>query len=87
MSEFGIILVRDGRIYVRYQHQDGCSKSDYVTANIEDLQDAARILASLMDLKFEHPDSECRRVSDKDQLEAILRELVEQSQEEAAKKQ
>ncbi len=77
MAELGTIIVSDNGIAVRHQQRNGTTEGAYDEATIENLQDAARILAGWMNLKFEDTASECRRVHKKDQFDAYLREIIQ----------
>jgi len=77
MTERGIIIVSDNRITVRRQQRNDITEVIFDEATIENLQDATRILASWTDLKFEDIARECRRVHDKDQFDASLREAIQ----------
>lgn len=82
-NELGIIIVSDNRITVRRQQGDDVTAMGYTEATIENLRDAARILAGWMDLKFEDPAAECRRIHCNDQFDAYLREVIGQATNQA----
>ena len=77
MNGYGIILVSDDGIAVRHQQQGCTTKVGYTEPTIENLKDAARVLAAWMDLSFEDTASECRRVHNNDQFDAFLREAIQ----------
>ena len=77
MTERGIILVSDSGITVRRQQRNDITEVTYAEATIENLQDATRVLAGWMNLKFEDTASECRRVHKNDQFDASLREAIQ----------
>lgn len=72
----GIILVSDNGITVRFQECGSTTEVTYTKVTIENLQDATRILAAWMDVKFEDTASECRRVHRSDQRDAYIREFI-----------
>ena len=73
----GIIIISDNGITVRRQQRNDITEATYDEATIENLQDATRVLAAWMDVKFEDTAMECRRVHDKDQFGAFLREAIQ----------
>ncbi len=77
MNGYGVILVSDDGIMVQHQQQDGTTGTGYAEPTIENLNDAARVLAGWMDLSFEDTASECRRVHNNDQFDAFLREAIQ----------
>lgn len=73
----GAIFVRDGQIMVHMVEANSSSTVTYKSATVENLNDAARVLAAGLDLKYEDIGMECRRVASVDQIDASLRELIE----------
>lgn len=72
----GEITVHKGKIRVVCRQDGAVTQTGYVRASVENLRDAARVLASWMDLGFEEVASECRRVHLRDQQMAELRAIV-----------
>lgn len=73
----GFILVSADKIVVRFQKHDGSVEASYDDVTVENLQDAARILAAWMEMKYADRQQECLRVHARDQEMAFLRECVE----------
>jgi hypothetical protein len=73
----GSITVTENSIEVKCFGRDGFSATAYSNPSIENLQDAARILAAWLDLKYENLTKECQRVSQRDQTDAALKEMIQ----------
>lgn len=74
----GTIVIDDGHITVRIQHEGSRTTScEYDHVTIESLMDAARVLGTWMDISHEDIAKECRRVHARDQRRAALREAIE----------
>lgn len=79
-KECGFIVVSPDDIRVRFQQRNGITEAGYNDVTVETLQDAARVLASWMSLKYEDVGKECRRIHARDQQMAFLMDCIEQSQ-------
>jgi hypothetical protein len=73
----GTITVSKTSIAVTYRDPHGFGATAYSVPSIENLQDAARILAAWLDLKYEDLANECQRVSQRDQTDAELKEMIQ----------
>jgi hypothetical protein len=73
----GTITIADGCIYVSNCDGDHQASCRYDSVSIELLHDAARVLASWMNLPYEDLAKECQRVSNRDQFRAELRDDIE----------
>lgn len=76
--EGGVIVVAAGRIFVIKQETSGQTQTQYEEATIENLADAARVLSAWLDLSSEDHATECRRIHDRDQFLAYLRDAIRQ---------
>lgn len=75
----GMIVVSRDSIIVRVACGSDTIQSTYAEATIENLQDAARVLAAWMDLKFEDVSAECQRVHQRDQFDSVIRDMIKES--------
>lgn len=72
----GVIVVSDDGISVCQTEERGWSQTS-LPRTVEGLHEAARILASLMELPCEDIEEECRRIHAREQRDAFLRDAME----------
>lgn len=73
----GSIIVQDGVIRVKFQRGDATTSTSY-SASVENLCDAARVLARWMDISYEDIARECQRIHELDEFKAFIRDSIEQ---------
>lgn len=81
-TRLGVITVTDGGIQVSYCTDGGGIKSQSGTSfngcDLESLEEATRILGAWMQLKSSDPVRECHRVSNADQFDAMIRDMIDE---------
>ena len=78
----GFIVVSSSGITVRFQDKGATTEISYSDVTVESLADAARMLASWMELKYENIAKECQRIHAKDQMKALLKEYMAEYMQE-----
>ena len=70
----GKIIVVDDEIRIELVDDACCGTATYSEVTIENLMDAARVLASWMDIPHDNAPDECKRIHRQEQLGALIRD-------------